>query len=150
MSDDDTIRFSPYLILGVDVGASAAEANRAFARRVKEIADGRIDLSQQDLNWAQTQFRRADELAGSLDYLRVPVGSAQSPEVPTGTLFRPAPEPLPRRTPPLDAEVAGALNAEVQRAAIIELIRSFDVRPAAPYGDALSSMSSDDRPGGVS
>ncbi len=131
----DEIRLSPYLILGVDVGATAGEANRAFARRVKQVAAGEVDLTQEDLNWAQSQFRRPGELEGSLDYLRVPTGSAVRPEVPEGTLFRPSPQPLERRTPPPDAAVLEAQRVEVTRAALIELIRSFDVVVRAPYGE---------------
>ncbi len=129
------VRLSPYLILGVDVGATPAEANRAFARRVKQVAAGEVSLSQEDLNWAQSQFRRPEELQGSLEFLRVPIGSAVRPEVPEGTLFRPAPEPLPRRTPPVDEEAYGAMRSEVLRAALIELLRTFDAVPRAPYGD---------------
>jgi hypothetical protein len=147
MSDDD-VRLSPYLILGVDIGATPAEANRAFARRVKQVKAGEIDLSQEDLNWAQSQFRRPDELMSSLDFLRVPIGSAARPEVPEGTLFRPGPVPLERRTSPLALEELDRRSAEVLRAALIEVIRAFDVVAPAPYGELPAVMGENSGEGG--
>jgi len=141
------IRLSPYLILGVDIGATAAEANRAFARRVKQVKSGEIELSQEDLNWAQSQFRRPEELVGSLDYLRVPTGSATRPQAPEGTLFRPGPVPLSRRTESLDPEEWERLALEVMRAALIEVVRSFDVIAPSPYGEFPGGVTPNTREG---
>jgi len=82
------VRSSPYLVLGVEFGASPAAANRAFARRLREL--GALPLTQEDLNWAQSQFRRPEDLRTSVEFLRVPSGSAVR-ELPDVGLFRPGP-----------------------------------------------------------
>lgn len=82
------VRSSPYLVLGVEFGASPAAANRAFARRLREL--DALPLTQEDLNWAQSQFRRPEDLRTSVEFLRIPSGSAVR-ELPDVGLFRPGP-----------------------------------------------------------
>jgi len=97
------VRSSPYLVLGVEFGASPAAANRAFARRLREL--DALPLTQEDLNWAQSQFRRPEDLRTSVEFLRVPSGSAVR-ELPDVGLFRPGP------TVDGSANVDGGANAD--------------------------------------
>ena len=138
-------RHSPYLILGVDFGATAVEANKAFARRVAALAEGDLPFGQEELNWAQTQFRQHGELRRSLRYLRAPIGAARPPEVQEGTLFRPAPEPMARRTEPLPADDRAALVQSAYVELYVQGLR--ELRPVAynPYGH-MEEGSADGRP----
>ena len=81
-------RSSPYLVLGVEFGSSAATANRAFARRLRQLDS--VPLTQEDLNWAQSQFKRPDDLRTSVEFLRLPTGSASRSSPKVG-LFQPGP-----------------------------------------------------------
>lgn len=108
-------RQSPYLILGVQFGASKDEAARAFAkatRRVRKQADTPYDL--EDLNWALHAIeQRIDDPALSIDDYRVPADSSVY-EIPSDEgVLNPPVQPYKRRTPPTDA-----VNIEVLRARV--------------------------------
>lgn len=126
------IRTSPYLVLGVSYGASATEANRAFARRLRRLDS--LPFEQEDLNWAQSLFKRSAELRSSVDYLRVPTGSATPPPDPVDGLFRPAAELAPRTTPPIDHAGIDALRAAAARDVIVDILSKIDERAdRSPY-----------------
>lgn len=127
------IRTSPYLVLGVSYGASAAEANRAFARRLRRL--DALPFGQEDLNWAQSLFKKPEELRSSVEYLRVPTGSATPPPDPKDGLFGPAAELAPRMTAPIDDAGIDGLRAAAARDLIVDILSKMD-GPAAgtPYG----------------
>jgi hypothetical protein len=129
-------RCSPYLVLGVGFGTSAATANRAFARRLRQL-DG-LPLTQEDLNWAQSQFKRPEDLRTSVEHLRLPSGSA-SRTPPTVGLFRPAPEgaaePTPGGEPVADDPALVRARAALIRMVMAEALQKSTLRTTYdPYG----------------
>jgi hypothetical protein len=113
-------RRHPHLVLGIDVGAPADEARRAFARASRQLRrqDGtRSTWTLEDLTWALHQVEQihTDPEVG-LELLRVPAD--RSVFAPSGPgVLDPAAPGLPRRTA---APTAGELD-EVAVAALVEL-----------------------------
>ena len=123
-------RKSPYLILGVPFGASAAEAQKAFAsavRRLRVAQDAPYDV--EDLNWALHAIeQRVGDPAASIDDYRMPADT----ELYTGRsgdgLLSPPVKVLERRS----REVT-----ESDRVALVELeIREAAIELASALGDA--------------
>jgi hypothetical protein len=89
---------NPYLILGVDFGASHDDARRAFAHAARRIRRSGGAWEIEDLNWALHEIEALEsDPADSVSLYRVPA----DPEVfepQGGGLLRPAPVPLSRRT----------------------------------------------------
>lgn len=133
-----THRFSPYVILGLDYGATEAEARLAFSQRARRLRHQPNEpFSLEDLTWA---LREAELLAenpnDSVAYFRVPAHRAAPPPDPGTGLLRPRPIPLRRQTdPPSDEDrrtLAQLAARELAREwlAQLEPDRNFD-----PYGD---------------
>lgn len=113
-------RRNPYLVLGVDYGASREEVTAAYTRRSRVArADSGYPYSIDDLVWA------LDEIEGVDGTAAVPAAGAQSAalmfrvpadptayEPPPGPgLLRPEPVPLRRRSRPASRnEIAGLVN----------------------------------------
>lgn len=114
MTDDQ--RRSPYLMLGLNFGASKGEAAKAFARatrRLRQMPDAPFDI--EDLNWAlHAVEQRADDPASSIDDYRMPA-DADAYAIPAGHgLLNPRVTPLERRSP-----ASSAADVEVVRSQII-------------------------------
>jgi hypothetical protein len=134
-----TPRRHPHLVLGIDVGAPADEARRAFARASRQLrrAEGAASSAWtlEDLTWALHQVEQihTDPEAG-LDLLRVPADPSVFGPAGPGVLD-PAPPGLPRRTP---APTAAELD-QVAVAALVELAttllgtRADHLRAGEPY-----------------
>lgn len=111
-------RRNPYLILGLDFGASPEEAAAAFARisrHVKRNSD--LAYSLEDVTWALHQIEQsATDHESEVTLYRVPAdpGVFASP----GN-FDPGPQPLRRSTGPSD-EAVEALRGEE----LLELLSS--------------------------
>lgn len=103
-ADEAAERRNPYLILGVDYGASRAEIGEAYARRARLArADAGYPYHIDDLVWALDQLQgqvlhgpdsgRADALS-----FRVPADPSVFEPPPGPGLLRPAPVVMRRRT----------------------------------------------------
>ncbi|MCA1712157.1 MAG: hypothetical protein LC789_11185 [Actinobacteria bacterium] len=107
-------RRNPYLVLGIPYGATAKEANRAFARRSRAAKKGNLRYPVYDLTWALHQIEQAElDPASSLSYFRVPADpTALELDVP---LPVPSARPIPRTTDvDVEREVA-ALKERISR-----------------------------------
>jgi hypothetical protein len=128
---NDIIRACPYLVLGVGFGATATEANRAFARRLQELPN--LPFEEPDLTWAQSLFRQPEELRSSVESLRVPTGSAVAPD-PREGLFRPGASPVPRSTPKLSEADQSQLRSRLVEDLRAQLLN--EIKPSlqhSPY-----------------
>jgi hypothetical protein len=132
-----TARRHPHLVLGIDVGAPADEARRAFARASRRLrrGDGASAWTLEDLTWALHQVEQihTDPEAG-LDLLRVPADPAVFAPSGPGVLD-PAPPRLPRRTPATssaDLDVV-AVAALVELATAVLAGRAEQLRGGEPY-----------------
>jgi hypothetical protein len=109
---------NPYLILGVDFGASGAEARRRFALAARRIRREGGRWAKDDLTWALHEVESLEtDPADSVSIFRVPA-DPQAFEPAGEGLFKPPPVPLPRRTEPTTPEVLEGLR----RAAARELV----------------------------
>jgi hypothetical protein len=126
---------NPYLIVGVDFGASRDEARHAFARAARRTRREGGTWSIEDLNWALHEIEALEQNPADLvDHYRVPA----NPRVfePAGVgLFRPTPIRLERRTEPDPKAVE-----ELKATALLELERllasalgDVDVSPELAY-----------------
>lgn len=123
---------NPYLILGVDFAASSDQARHAFARAARRIRRQGGTYEVEDLNWALHEVEALEANPADLvEIYRVPA----DPDVfePAGDgLFRPAPVPLPRRTPPDDEESIAAVREAACRELDELLLTSLAAAVAAP------------------
>lgn len=117
-------RISPYLLLGIDYGATTEQAEQAFSRKVRALR-GKPDspVSREDLTWALNAIQQPTEsLANSVEYFRVPAGRAKFSEPQPGELFCPHPQPVTRRTRPLDGQDRATLRVVLTIRAIKEVV----------------------------
>lgn len=128
----DRIRQSPYIALGLEFGASAAESVKAFARRLAQVRAGEVELSKEDLNWARGRFNKSEELKSSMEFLRVPTGMLERPKPAGDSLFLEGPVPIERRTRTLDDadfnEMFDAATTEIARS-VVEHAATATVSP---------------------
>jgi hypothetical protein len=125
---------NPYLILGIDFGASGDEARRRFAAAARRLRRQPGRWAKDDLTWALHAIESSEtDPADSVSTFRVPADPTAFDPVGEG-LFRPPPVPLARRTPP----TTPAQHAELLQAAARELTWLV-VKAAAPHLD-LSSL----------
>jgi hypothetical protein len=133
---EGTDRRSPYLVLGLDYGAPADQARRAFARKARQMrrAEGSA-FGIEDLTWALHEIEgSSDALASSVEFFRVPANRAALPQAREGELFAPAPVPLPRRSSPPSSNELDALTAVAARNLVDELLAQVAPQPVDdPY-----------------
>ena len=99
---------NPYLILGVDFGASGDDARRAFAHAARRIRRSGGVWDVEDLNWALHEVEALESNpADGVALYRVPADTGVFEPGGEG-LFRPPAVPLARRT---DADDEAALTA---------------------------------------
>jgi hypothetical protein len=100
---------NPYLILGVDYGASPADARRHFAMAARRARRGGGRWAKEDLTWALHEVESAEgDPADSVSTFRVPADATAFDPSGEG-LFRPPPVPLARRSAPSTADERDAL-----------------------------------------
>ncbi len=136
MSPSDTAsRRNPYLILGVDYGASTGEANKAFSRssrRLKRSADAPYDI--EDLTWALNQVEHVNSQPdASVDYFRVPADPTAYRLNATEGVMLMSVEVLDRRTPPVTEEELWNVVRGLLRDAALALINELPLRESL-YG----------------
>ena len=111
-------RRNPYLVLGLEYGSSVRDVSLAFARRSREVSQGRFSAyTTEDLTWALDQLERShDDLEIDVSIYRVPANPylfGSGPEASSGSgFFDPAPVPIGRTTGPTDLEEIEALLDE--------------------------------------
>ena len=106
---------NPYLILGVDFGASGEVARRAFARAARRARREGGQWDVEDLAWALHEVEALESSPADLvSVYRVPA----NPDVfqPAGAgLFKPPAIALERRTAPGDEAALGSLRDSAAR-----------------------------------
>jgi hypothetical protein len=127
---------NPYLILGVDFGASSDEARRAFAHAARRIRRSGGVWDVEDLNWALHEVEALESNpADGVDLYRVPADKAVFDPAGEG-LFRPAPVPLARRTEADDAAALAATRALAARELdelLLQTLGALATPPASAY-----------------
>lgn len=106
-------RRSPYLVLGLEFGASKRDAARAFARatrRARTMSDAPFDI--EDLNWAlHAVEQREEDPSTSIDDYRMPA-DRDAYDLPDGFgILNPEVKPYPRAslaTTPADVDLLRA------------------------------------------
>lgn len=105
---------NPYLILGVDFGASGDDARRAFAKAARRTRRQGGAWAVEDLTWALHEIEELEENPADLvDVYRVPADpTAFEPGDGTG-IYKPAPVTIGRESaaPTADAVAAVRLAA---------------------------------------
>jgi hypothetical protein len=127
---------NPYVVLGVPFGSDRATCSAAFARRAKKLRRNPTStITITDLTWALNQVDEAiRDPDTALHLYRVPADPDLFDVPETEGLLRPPPEPLARRTQPLDAAAREALLAEVAASAAMAAVESYClVRPLPTY-----------------
>jgi hypothetical protein len=116
------VRRNPYLILGVPYGVSRDEARRAAARRSRQLRDRQgAPYATEDVTWALHQIEQViDDPESAVEVFRVPAAPGILDAASGTGLFRPPPEPLPRRSQALSD---GEYN-DIRHAAIAAVARS--------------------------
>jgi hypothetical protein len=109
---------NPYLILGVDFGASADDARHAFAHAARRIRRQGGAWEIEDLNWALHEIETLEANPGdTVSLYRIPANPAVFEPAGEG-LFKPPPARLRRRTqagdPSALAELRAAAAAELE------------------------------------
>lgn len=95
-------RRNPYLILGVDFGASHDEARRGFVRAIRRVRspDEQLQYSEEDVTWALHQIEQIElDPHHAVNVYRVPADPAVFSTEAHG-LLNPAADPLPRSSQP--------------------------------------------------
>lgn len=119
---------NPYLILGIPFGTGRAEANAAFARRIRSLpADpAEAQAHRTDLTWALQRIDAGPAApAAELDHYRLPADPGCGAPEGAG-VFAPPPEPGPYD----EAAVAAALSRLRADAAREALWRELSRRSA--------------------
>ena len=123
---------NPYLLLGVDYGASPDEARRRFARAARRIRrEAGSAVSIEDLNWALHEIQsRPGDPADDVATYRVPADPTVFTPAGEG-LFAPPPVPLARTTETSEddrARLADGLAADAADlvAAVVRATTAFD------------------------
>jgi hypothetical protein len=133
-----TPRRHPHVVLGIDVGAPADEARRAFARASRQLRrhDGTASAwTLEDLTWALHQVEQihTDPEAG-LDLLRVPADRSVFAPAGPGVLDPAAPGLARRTSAPTAAELDQvAVAALVELATTLLGTRADHLRAGEPY-----------------
>ncbi|MCU7727009.1 hypothetical protein ODJ79_25050 [Actinoplanes sp. KI2] len=123
---------NPYLILGIPFGAGRAEANAAFARRVRSLPADPVEARayQTDLTWALQRIDSGPpQPAAELGCYRLPAG----PGTDEPGVFAPPPEPGPYDEAAVAAALA-RLRVDAAREALRRRLaeRSAGISPPAP------------------
>lgn len=132
---------SPWVVLGIPFPATKAEANRAFARRSRELRKNReLPWDQEDLSWALAAVTLVEESPdATVNHYRVPADPGVFDRPAADDLFVPAVRPIERRTDPAESAVLDGLCA---RAAVEEIQEFLDaVQPSTahdPYGSSAN------------
>jgi hypothetical protein len=124
---------NPYLILGIPFGTGRAEANIAYARRIRSLPSDPDEARAHkiDLNWALQRIDEGSATPGSeLTYYRLP--AARTTGAPDGPgVFAPPPEPGPYDEAAVAAALA-KLRADAAREALWRELSRRSTRTSPP------------------
>jgi len=127
---------NPYLILGVDFGASSDDARRAFAHAARRIRRSGGVWDIEDLNWALHEVEALESNpADGVSLYRVPADRDVFEPAGEG-LFRPPPVPLERRTAAGEEATLAAARAAAARELdelLLEAIGALATPPSPTY-----------------
>ena len=133
-------RRNPYLVLGLPYGSSPREATRTFARRSREVNEGRFTgYTVEDLTWALNQVEQAAQDTGvDVRIYRVPANPSLFDGLPDGDtggsgFFNPSPVPIGRATDPVGPGEIEALLDEAVTAWVEELLGPGGQPVQIPY-----------------
>lgn len=106
---------SPYLVLGVDYGASGAEAQAAFARKSRRLRQNDGPFTMEEASAALHAIQHAeDDPESTVDFYRVPADpSAYGDGQAASGILNPVPFTLRRLSPPVSAEELLEYEAQV-------------------------------------
>ena len=113
---------NPYLILGIDFGASKKEARRYFAHAARRLRRHGGRWTQEDLTWALHEIESLEaNPADTVSIFRVPADPTAFDPVGDG-MYRPAPVPLARRTDGSSEAVLTALRTEAAQSLVLGVL----------------------------
>lgn len=132
MSNAD--RRNPYLILGIDYGASKAEAAAGFARLVKRLrALDDAEFTIEDANWALHQVEQVQERPElAVHMYRAPADPSVFGGAEGAGILQPEPVPEPRHTKQCPPDFLEALRREALREVLLALAASVEKAPPVP------------------
>lgn len=136
----DVDRRNPYLILGLPYGASAEDAQRAFARKVRSVRRNDSSLfTVEDLTWALHAIEHVvEEASASVDFFRVPANRATLAAPRPGELFAPTTSALARRSPATERRDLEGLGIEAAHQVAVELLANADPTEVGnPYAQSF-------------
>ena len=132
-------RRSPWVMLGIPYPSSRAAANRAFARRSRQLRrDPNASWSQEDLSWALGAITLAeDDPDATVDYYRIPADPGVFDHPNPHDLFVVEPRPMPRTTAPSDPTSLDPLCVDAVTSAVREYLAAIQPNPEFdPYQSA--------------
>jgi hypothetical protein len=127
---------NPYLIIGVDFGASRDEARHAFARAARRTRREGGTWTIEDLNWALHEIDALEQNPADLVGLyRVPADPSVFEPAGVG-LFKPTPVALERQTAADEQAVSELKDGAIDEldGLLVAAIGSFDVKADLGYG----------------
>jgi hypothetical protein len=123
---------NPYLILGVDFGASRQDARRHFAHAARRIRREGGLWTKEDLTWALHEVESLEtNPADTVDIFRVPADPTAFDPVGEG-LYSPPPVPLPRRSAPTTPDEIAALEVAAARSLVWTALATCGPRVDSP------------------
>jgi hypothetical protein len=135
VSELDQDRRNPYLILGLDYGASKDEARRAAARVLRKLKSAsNSPYTTEDVTWALHEVEHVnDDPEAGVTIFRVPASEGLlAMKAPEG-IFAPPSRPEPRSSPPSTEEdlwrIAGAALVELASGLLSEFASVIDTHP---------------------
>jgi len=129
-------RRNPYLILGLEYGASKDKARRAAARVLRKVREASDSLySPEDVTWALHEVEHLnDEPEAGFTIFRVPASGRGLGTNVTEGIFAPTPRSQARSSPPSTDEdlsrIAGAALVELASDLLMGRGDIVDVRPS--------------------
>jgi hypothetical protein len=128
-------RRNPYLILGLNYGASKDDARRAAARVLRKLRSTPDSLyTTEDVTWALHEVEHVnDDPEAGVNIFRVPVSKSSFDLSPSEGLFAPPSRPEPRSSPSSTDEdlqrLAAGATAELASTLLTEFVSVIETRP---------------------
>lgn len=128
-------RRNPYLILGLDYGASKDDARRSAARVLRKLRSSPdAPYTTEDVTWALHEVEHVnDDPEAGVNIFRVPASKSSFDLSPSKGLFAPPSRPEPRSSPSSTEEdlhrLAGGAMAELASGLLTEFAAVIETRP---------------------
>lgn len=137
----DQDRRNPYLILGVDYGASKDDARRAAARVLRKLKSAsNSPYTAEDVTWALHEVEHVnDDPEAGVTIFRVPASPGLLAMKPSKGIFAPPPRPEPRSSPPSSDEdlqrIASSALVELASHLLTGFAAVVDTQPIYAAGE---------------